>query len=334
MGDSGGRDAENSDPAAERLARMSFGQTGLVVPRIGFGGMELAGPPRAPDLSLSEATYLVHAATDMGITYFDTSIDYGRSEEYLGKALRDRRDRVVVATKCGCLVGDVGDGERSHVFTRENIGAGVAQSLKRLGTDYIDVIQLHGNPTVEQLDREGGLEVLIELQKKGVVGHIGLSSRKPFVQEFVGMALLEVFQVPYSAVQRQHEDVVATLAADGKAVVARGVAARGSAAKSWASTPIGMKQGEAKTVWEAAGIDEIIGSMSRMEFMLRFAASNPNINILLTGTVNVSHLEENVKSVTKGPLEPDLYREVRNRLSSAGSAPGDGEYRRGGPLAV
>ena len=90
-----------------RLPLVSFGSTGLSVSRVGFGGHELAGPPRAPDLSLPEAVRVVHAAIDLGITYFDTSIDYDRSEEVLGAAFKNRRDRVVIATKCGCLLQSV-----------------------------------------------------------------------------------------------------------------------------------------------------------------------------------------------------------------------------------
>lgn len=325
--------SEKDQTAQNRLPLIRFGNTGLTVSRIGFGGMELAGPPRAPDLSASEATNLVHAAMDLGINYFDTSIDYGKSEELLGKALRNRRDQVVLASKCGCLVGEQAPGESSHVYTASNINAGVTQSMKRLGTDYIDVMQLHGNPTRELLDREGGLNALLELQKKGAIGHIGLSSRKPYLMEFLDMDLLDVFQMPYSALQRQHEDVASRISMTGRAVVARGVTARGSVAKAWSSVPIGMSEGQAQSVWEKAGIDEIISPMSRIEFMIRFVVTNPAVDVLLTGTTNVSHLEENVTSAEKGSLDQDLYEAVLARLTEAGSMPGEAEYRRGGPLA-
>lgn len=324
--------SESGKPESNRLPIAGFGSTGLTVSRVGFGGHELAGPPRAPDLSLSEAVRVVHAAMDLGITYFDTSIDYDKSEEVLGAALKDRRDHVVIATKCGCPLGDPSEGKQPHSYTPENISAGVAQSLKRLRTDYIDVMQLHGNPTLEKLDREGGLEVLVDLKQKGVIGHIGVSTRKPYVDEFVDSDFPGVFQLPYSALQRLHEDTADILAARGKAVVARGVTARGSVAKSWAAVPIGMKTGQAETIWDRARLDELISPMSRIEFMIRFVAANRSIDVLLTGTTNLSHLEENVKAVEKGPLPPDIYKEALARLALAGSAPGEGEYMSGGPL--
>lgn len=324
--------SESGQSESIRLPLAGFGSTGLTVSRVGFGGHELAGPPRAPDLSLFEAVRVVHAAMDLGITYFDTSIDYDRSEEVLGAALKERRDRVVIATKCGCPLGYHSEGKQPHSYTPENISAGIAQSLKRLGTDYIDVMQLHGNPTVEKLEQEGGLEVLFGLQEKGVIRHIGVSTRKPYVDEFVDSDFSGVFQLPYSALQRLHEDTAAALSARGKAVVARGVTARGSVAKSWASVPIGMKTGQAETIWERAQLDELISPMSRIEFMIRFVATNRSIDVLLTGTTNLTHLEENVRAVGKGPLPPDIYQEVLARLTRAGSAPGEGEYVSGGPL--
>ncbi len=326
-------DSKKDQAAKNRMPLISFGNTGLTVSRVGFGGMELAGLPRAPDLSVSQATNLVHAAMDLGINYFDTSIDYGNSEEVLGIALRKRRDRVVIASKCGCLAEEHAQDERSHVYTPSNISAGIRQSLKRLGTDHIDVMQFHGNPTMERLEQEGGLQTLLELQKKGVIGHIGLSSRKPYVSEFLDMDMISVFQLPYSALQRQHEDIADIVSRSGRAVVARGVTARGSVANVWSSVPIGMSEGQAQIIWDKAGIDELISPMSRIEFMIRFAVTNPAVNVLLTGTSNVSHLEENVSAAGKGPLDQDLYQAVVARLTEAGSMAEEVEYRRGGPLA-
>ena len=293
--------------------------------------MELAGPPRSPNLNQGEATRLLRAALDLGINYFDTSIDYGLSEERMGAAFRKTRDRIILASKCGCVVGNDHAGEGSHLFTAANVRAGVIQSLHRLETDYIDVMQLHGNPTRKELEDQGGLEALLELQQMGLIRHIGLSSRMPYVQEFLDLDFLSVFQLPYSAIQRQHEDIAAQLSDLGKAVVARGVVGRGSVAKRWSAIPIGMADGQAQSVWESAKLDEILGGMSRIEFMIRFALTNEDLDICLTGTTDISHLEENVLAAEKGPLDKEIHAIAVRRLAVAGSAPGDSEYRRGGP---
>lgn len=326
---------ENTRPAA---ARAGFGQTGLRVSRVGFGGMELAGPPRAPGLSRKDATRLLRAAADLGINYFDTSIDYGRSEETIGAAFTGIRDRLILATKCGCRVPEAGsegtgDGQK-HLYTAANIRAGISQSLRRLRTDYIDVMQLHGNPTMRELEEGGAIDALAELREKGVIRHIGLSSRLPYAAEFASTPAFEVFQLPYSAIQRQHEDLAAEVARNGRAVVARGVLGRGSVAKQWSVRPIGMVSGEARNVWESAHLDDLLGPMPRIEFMIRFALASDAVHVCLVGTTDPDHLAANVEAAAKGPLDPALHAEARARLAAAGSAPGVGRYRGGGPSPV
>lgn len=327
-----------SGDARSDAARDGFGRTGLSVSRVGFGGMELAGPPRAPGLSPQDATRLLHSAVDLGINYFDTSIDYGRSEEIIGAAFTRIRDRVILATKCGCRVPDassagVEEGTR-HLYTAANIRAGIAQSLRRLRTDYIDVMQLHGNPTLREVEDGGAIDALLELKKQGVIRHVGLSSRLPHAAEFASIGVFDVFQFPYSAIQRQHEDLAAEVARHGRAVVARGVLGRGSAAKQWSVRPIGMADGEARNVWESAHLDDLLGSMPRMEFMMRFALASPAVHVCLVGTTDPDHLAANVEAAAKGPLDPALHAEARARLAAAGSAPGVGRYRGGGPSPV
>jgi aryl-alcohol dehydrogenase-like predicted oxidoreductase len=317
------------------VERVGFGQTGLSVGRLGFGGMELAGPPRAPKLSSQESARLLHTALDLGINYFDTSIDYGQSEEIIGVALGKARDRVILASKCGCLVSGGGDGAaeqaKSHVYTAANIRAGVAQSLRRLRTDYIDVVQLHGNPTRREVEEGGAIEALLDLQQRGIIRYIGLSTRLPYVAEFFDIYCLSVFQLPYSAVQRQHEHVAARVAGQGRAVVARGVVGRGSAAKGWSARPVGMAHGEAKTVWEAARLDDLLGSMSRIGFMIRFALTSDAVHVCLVGTTDPAHLMDDAEAAAMGPLDPEVHAQALERLAAAGSAPGVGEYRSGGP---
>lgn len=319
------------DLAHNGVSKKILSDTEVTPSSIGFGAMELAGPPRGPNLNQNEAIKLLHGALEMGITYFDTSIDYGTSEELIGIALSKYREKFILATKCGCQPGKEVHGEGSHIYTDANIRAGISQSLKRLQSDHIDVIQLHGNPTREVLESQGGLEALLDLKGKGVIKHIGLSTRKPYVDEFLNLDPLELFQIPYSAIQRQHEDTIETLSETKRIVVARGITGRGSVAKSWMSIPIGMKDGQAKSVWEAAGMDEILGGMSRLEFMIRFAITNPHIDISLTGTSNLDHLRENLEAASKGPLEQELYKEAKRRLALSGSSPGDTNYERGGP---
>ena len=125
-------------------AKRELGRTGLQVTTLGYGAMELRGAPRGRDISEEQAETILNKVLDSGINYIDTSIDYGLSEERIGRYISHRRAEYYLASKCGCLVGapPAPRGQRgTHVFTRDNVVAGIEQSLARMKTDYLDVVQ-------------------------------------------------------------------------------------------------------------------------------------------------------------------------------------------------
>jgi len=117
------------------VAKRELGRTGLQVTTLGYGAMELRGAPRARDITEQQAETILNEVLDSGINYIDTSIDYGLSEERIGRYISHRRAEYYLASKCGCLVGALPAprGQRgAHVFTRDNVVAGVEQSLARM----------------------------------------------------------------------------------------------------------------------------------------------------------------------------------------------------------
>lgn len=312
-----------------------FGATGLLVSRMGYGAMELSGAPRARDLSEAFVARFLNDLVDRGVNYIDTSIDYGLSEILIGKSLAHRRSDFILASKCACEVGveHPARGEK-HTYTGANVIAGVEQSLRRMRTDHLDVVQVHGDPTRAELETGGVAEALVSLKQRGLIRFSGLSSRLPKLAEFVDADWLDVIQVPWSALQRTNEDVISALKRAGKAIVARGVAGRGAPAKDWATRPIGTADGEVRGVWERAGLDDLLGGMSRIEFMIRFAFANPDIDVALVATTDMAHLAADVEIANRGPLPADVYDAARTRLRAAGAVPGQGEYVGGGPSIV
>ena len=101
------------------LSRRILGRTGLEVTALGYGAMELRA------LEENEAEKILNAVLDAGINFIDTSIDYGRSEELIGRLIPHRRSEYFLASKCGCVPGG-----SDHVHTAENIRAGVENSLR------------------------------------------------------------------------------------------------------------------------------------------------------------------------------------------------------------
>jgi aryl-alcohol dehydrogenase-like predicted oxidoreductase len=130
------------------------------------------------------------------------------------------------------------------------------------------------------------------------------------------MDVFDVFQIPYSALQREHEDLITEAATAGAGTLIRGGVARGAPSedKQWSTGPIGLGEGEGQRRWESAGIEEFLDGMSRYEFVLRFTLSHPSLSSTIVGTANLEHLASNVAIATKGPLPADLYEEAKRRL--------------------
>src|SRR5205807_7670390 len=115
----------------------------------------------------------------------------------------------------------------NNVFTRENVVAGVEQSLVRMKTDYLDVLQFHSSPSRQILEEYGALDALLELRQAGKVRFIGMSGTLPHLRDHIAMGVFDVFQIPYSAVEREHEAAIATAAQQGAGIVIRGGAGKG-----------------------------------------------------------------------------------------------------------
>ena len=151
---------------------------GLDVSRIGLGTMAMSGYYLDPDSSDAESIRTIQRALELGVTHIDTAEIYGPyvNEELVGRALKGRRDRVVVATKFG-LVSHAGDGPGVLDSTPANVRTSVEGSLKRLGTDRIDLYYQHRvDPNTPIEDTIGALA---ELVAEGKVLHIGLSEAGP-----------------------------------------------------------------------------------------------------------------------------------------------------------
>ena len=152
---------------------------GLDVSRIGLGAMTMAGTyTGGGGLDDAESIRTIHRALDLGVTHLDTAEIYGpfHSEEIVGEAIKGRRDEVVVATKFG-LVSHSGRQGRVIDSSPANVRAAIEGSLKRLGTDRIDLYYQHRvDPSTPIEDTVG---VLAELVSEGKVLHIGLSEASP-----------------------------------------------------------------------------------------------------------------------------------------------------------
>ena len=300
------------------IERRPLGRTGTEVTILGYGAMELRGQPRGPAITDEAAGQVLNAVLDAGINLIDTSVDYGRSEELIGRYLGHRRDEYFLASKCGCPLDLPTDTPPPypHDYRPANVRAGVEQSLRRLGTDRLDLVQVHMSPSRDQLEQDQTIGTLQSLRDEGKVRFIGMSGTLPNLPDHLAMSVFDVFQIPYSALQREHEELISAAAAAGAGTLIRGGAARGTLAadKTGQPGPIGLPPGAGQERWAAAGLDGLLDGMSRMEFVLRFTLSHPGLSSTIVGTANPEHLRANLAVAGRGPLPGDLYAEALRRL--------------------
>ena len=250
---------------------------------------------------------MVRRVVDSGITLIDTANDYGNSEEMIGLAISDRYSEVTVATKCGCSPA-------GHVWTRDSLFRGVHESLERLQTDRIDIMQFHG-ATVRDCEETGAVETLIEMRDQGLVSWIGASTNLPDLPAFIEWGVFDIFQLPYSALDRSHEEWLTKAAESGAGVLIRSGVALGEPG-------VGKGSPSQWRAFEEAGLDELReDGESRTAFVLRFVASHPHTHCNLVGTTSPTHLRENIDAMVRGPLPAAVYAEAKRRLDAIGIVP-------------
>ena len=160
---------------------VTLGRSGLVVPKNGFGALPIQR------ISMDETIHLIHKALDHGMYYFDTARFYTDSEEKLGKALHDRRDKAIISTKTGAT-------------TVEGFWSDLETSLRLMQTDYVDLYQFH-NPAFCPLpgDGSGLYEAMLEAKKQGKIRHIGITNHRLAVaQRAIDSDMYETLQFPFS----------------------------------------------------------------------------------------------------------------------------------------
>ena len=290
----------------------------IPVSALGYGAMELRGEGHngGRAISADEALTVLNRVLDLGITFIDTSPDYGASEELVGSLSRARRAEFVLATKCGCPWYDdpVAPRPLVHDFSRKAMEEVFDRSLSRLQTDYVDVVQVHAGPSRQRLGDDGVIETLTAWRQAGKVRMIGISSESPHLDEHLDMGVFDLVQIPYSVVQRGHEPLVRAAGERGIATVIRGALAKGVPAD-------GQELTGPWAAWGAAGLDELRESgESRASFMLRFVLSHPGVTTAIVGSLNPAHVESNVEAALRGPLPVEVHQEALARLDRPDTA--------------
>ena len=313
---------------------VKLGATGLDVSPIAIGAMTYGVPDQGhPSWSLpeDESRVLIKHALDHGINFFDTANMYsqGTSEEILGRALRDFADRddVVIATK---LRHPMRQGPNGKGLSRKAVMTEIDHSLRRLGTDYVDLYQVHRNDSGTPL--EESLEALNDLVKAGKVRYLGASSMHAWefakalhTQKAHGWARFVSMQDHYNLLAREEEREMLPLCADeGVGTIVWSPLARGRLARPWHEAkatsrsnddgwyadllyPALTADSDEKIVHEVGVVAEERG-VSRAQVALAWLRANPVVVAPLVGAGTTRQIDEAVASLDITLTAEDIER--------------------------
>src|SRR5690348_3087276 len=302
---------------------IKLGTTGLDVSPVAIGAMTYGDPGRGhPVWSLDEETSrpLIKHALDAGINFFDTAnlYSYGSSEEILGRALKDfaNRDDVVIATK---LRHPMRPGPNGRGLSRKAVMTEVDHSLRRLGTDYIDLYQVHRND--HATPPEETFEALHDLVKAGKVRYLGASSMHAWefakalhLQRQHGWARFASMQNHYNLLAREEEREMIPLCLDeGVGAVVWSPLARGRLARPWdeaRSSPRAATDGafadllytpaedaSNRAIIDAVGAIADGRGVTRAQVALAWLHSKPVVTAPLVGANTTAQIDDAVASL-------------------------------------
>ena len=291
-----------------------IGKSDLIVSEIGLGCMSLG-------INEKLAIEIIDRAIGSGINYLDTAdlYDFGVNEELVGKAIKNRRSDIILATKVGNRWNDGEDGW-SWDPSKKHIIAAVKDSLQRLQTDYIDLYQLHGGTIEDNIDET--IEAFEELKSEGLIRYYGISSIRPnVIREYVKHSSIVSVMMQYSILDRRPEEVFPLLKEHNISVLCRGPVAKGLLTeKPLEQTSTKMKKNGYLT-YSFEEIAKVVESIKAevapnrplTEVALQYCLDDSVVASVVAGASEAEQLMENIRAATSGALtegEMKMIREV------------------------
>lgn len=299
------------------IPRRPLGATGLLVSVIGLGALEIgrdwAGDvdPDPRHLDENNAIRFVHEVLDLGINFIDTAPAYWHSEEYLGKALKGKRDQVILATK----VGEHCDRQGSYYdYSYDATLQFIDRSLARLQTDWIDLIQIHSAP-IEVLERGETLQALLKAKQDGKVRHIGMTGSVEQCRRALEIGGYETVQVPYNLLNLRAETEVFPLAREHQAgvIIMRGLA-------GGKLTPKYHNLADESLKAKIASFEKLLthsGAPDLSHLAIAYVVAAPEVSSVIVGTRKAIHLKKTI-TAAEHELSPDLVAEIRAHAAALG----------------
>jgi aryl-alcohol dehydrogenase-like predicted oxidoreductase len=283
----------------------TLGKTGMRVSRLGVGLAEMGHLSMAEQAVASE---LLNAALDGGINFLDTAACYGNSEELVGRAVAHRRQEYVLATKAGHVAG----GYEGQPWTAQTIRDSIERSLRRMQTEYVDLVQLH-SCDVETLERGEVIQALLDAKKAGKTRFIGYSGDNEAAMWAVQSGHFDTLQTTFNLLDQEPRRELLPLAKEkGLGVIIK----RPIANAVWGAPSLSSRQTYRQRADEIRDQGEIPGAPGDpIALALGFTLAHKEVDTAIVGTSDPGHMKANIKLVEwQLPLPEETIKELHRRF--------------------
>lgn len=295
------------------MRKRVLGRTDLEVSEIAFGGVEIGMPygigvkGKEDMLTEGEAVKLLHAALDGGINFFDTARLYGNSEAIMGKAFSDRRDQVLLSTKCRHFRNNEGllpPDKEVKTLIRESL----MESLSALRTDYVDLYMLH-QADEEILSNETIAEEFNTLKRKGIVRAIGASTyRVAETRKVVTSGIWDVIQLPFNLMDQRQQELFGLAHAAGVGIVVRSVLMKGLLS----DRADNLHPALANVKAHIKNYDVLLDANAALsDLAVKFALSFPEVSTVLVGMDRPEYLKQSLAVANGQYLDEATLRKAK-----------------------
>ncbi|MFC0523068.1 aldo/keto reductase [Pontibacillus salicampi] len=294
------------------MNKRQVGDSSLYISEMSLGCMSLG-------TNEAKAKEIIDGALDAGINYLDTAdlYDFGENEEIVGKALKGRRDEVILGTK----VGNHFNKEQKDWYwdpSKAYIKEEVKESLRRLQTDYIDLYQLHGGTMDDPIDET--IEAFDELVQEGYIRYYGISSIRPnVIKQYVERSSIVSVMMQYSLLDRRpEEEILDLLHTNNISVLARGPVAKGMLSNNGIQK-VEQKAQQGHLSYSHDELKNMIGNLQKhigeerslQALALQYVLSHPAVASAVFGASTTEQLKENISMLDAPELDPSLRAQLQ-----------------------
>ncbi|MCG3089996.1 aldo/keto reductase [Sporosarcina cyprini] len=290
------------------MKKRRLGNSELYVSELGLGCMSLPQDKR-------EASEIIETALEAGMNFFDTAdlYDDGDNEQLLGNLLSSKRDQIILATKVGNQMNSDGSSwtwnpSKAHIMNA------VKDSLQRLGTDYIDLYQLHGGTMEDDVDDT--IDAMETLKKEGIIRQYGISSIRPnVIERFLKKSAAVSVMMQYSLLDRRPEEWFKLISDFGVSVITRGTLAKGFL------TMDGLQRAENSNGFVTYSANDLYETLTLLNkktedihaASIAFNLTEPAVSSVLVGASSKKQLLDSIVSYEK-EMDNKVLDDLRNSV--------------------